>query len=143
MPFYTMRGTRIYIAIGGLSLITYAAVLFLSLQPAIREPWPLEAVAGKRVWQQKGCVECHTVLGNGGYAASDLTKMAERAGRDELLAFLTRPQVVHPSGPHSLHPVLTRDEAESIWHYLEQVNKIDTQGWPPRPFAADVPAGGS
>ncbi len=32
-----------------------------------------EVIAGKHVWHQKDCINCHTLLGEGAYYAPDLT----------------------------------------------------------------------
>ena len=49
---------------------------------------PYKAVAGKRVFQAYDCMGCHTLVGNGGYLAPDLTEEYKRVGAAWLAAFL-------------------------------------------------------
>lgn len=46
------------------------------------------AVAGKKVFQSYNCMDCHTLVGNGGYFAPDLTDEYRRVGPAWLAAFL-------------------------------------------------------
>ncbi len=46
------------------------------------------AIAGKRVFQAYNCMDCHTLVGNGGYFAPDLTKEYASVGPAWLAAFL-------------------------------------------------------
>lgn len=46
------------------------------------------ALDGKRIFQAYNCMDCHTIVGNGGYFAPDLTKEYNAAGPAWLMAFL-------------------------------------------------------
>ncbi len=106
------------------------------LTPAVRE--------GKLAWQKYICIECHTILGNGAYYASDLTKswprFVDRAGGDEgaaRTAMVTWLQ--HPPAPSATSRGMPRfnmsgREAESLVEFLRWTSKIDTNGWPPKPL---------
>ena len=39
-----------------------------------------EVTAGKDVWHNKNCINCHTLLGEGAYYAPDLTKITQQRG---------------------------------------------------------------
>ncbi|BCV21091.1 c-type cytochrome [Moorella sp. Hama-1] len=136
-----MRATWLYLVGLMVSLVIFAMAIFISIRPVAREPWPPAAAAGKRVWQARGCVECHTLLGNGGYAAGDLTRVTTTTSRQELLTFLTQPPVMRPSR-RQLHPALTMEEAERLLDFLEQVARINTGSWPPPPLRPAAPTGG-
>ncbi|QGP93607.1 Nitric oxide reductase subunit C [Neomoorella glycerini] len=136
-----MRATWLYLAAIMVSLAFFTGAIFFSIRPALEEPWPQGAIAGKKIWQKNGCVECHTLLGNGGYAGVDLTRITANSSREELVTFLTRPPVMRPAR-RQRHPALAREEAERLLDYLEQVSKIDTRGWPPPPFTRTNPAKG-
>ncbi len=51
-----------------------------------------QVVAGKRVWHQYNCNDCHTILGFGGYYAPDMTKAYWRRGADGITAVVREPQ---------------------------------------------------
>jgi nitric oxide reductase subunit C len=54
-------------------------------------PLTAEVVAGKHIWQERDCNDCHTVLGIGGYYAPELTRVVERRDEAWLRAFLRNP----------------------------------------------------
>ncbi|MEW8957586.1 c-type cytochrome [Neomoorella humiferrea] len=136
-----MRVARLYLAAIMVFLAIFTAAIYFSIRPVLEETWPQEAIAGKKIWQENGCVECHALLGNGGYAGADLTRITATTGREELVTFLTQPPVMRPAR-RQRHPALAREEAERLLDYLEQVSKIDTRGWPPPPFTRINPAQG-
>lgn len=47
------------------------------------------AVDGKRVFQARNCMDCHTLVGNGAYFAPDITFVYRDAGPAWVMAFLT------------------------------------------------------
>ena len=105
---------------------------------------------GKRTWQKYVCVECHTILGNGAYYASDLTKawprFVDRASGDEVAAqtamvmFLQHP----PQATRTMRGMpafaMTTAEARSLVEFLRWTSKIDTNGWPPAPIGKPATA---
>jgi len=129
--------TWIYIALLIMSVFIFTWMLYASILYALQDPWPVEAIAGKRVWQQKGCIECHALLGNGSYSAVDLTKITLELSQKDLENFLTNPPIIR-SAKKRRHLTLTKEEAENIYKYLEQVGTIDTANWPPQPRSSHV-----
>ncbi|MDW7675027.1 MAG: c-type cytochrome, partial [Bacillota bacterium] len=53
-----------------------------------------EVAAGKLIWQRENCMECHAIFGNGGYSASDLTKIMEKRDTEWLMNFFSEPPVM-------------------------------------------------
>ena len=110
------------------------------LTPAVRE--------GKLVWQKYVCIDCHTILGNGAYYASDLTRswnrFLERSGGNEdaaRQAMMT--WLRHPPGPTATSRgmpqfAMSGPEAESLVEFLRWTSKINTNGWPPQPLRAQT-----
>lgn len=110
------------------------------LTPAVRE--------GKLAWQKYVCIDCHTILGNGAYYASDLTKswsrFLDRSGGDEdaareaMMTWLRHPP--GPTGASRGMPqfAMSGREAESLVAFLRWTSKIDTNGWPPQPLRAQT-----
>lgn len=112
----------------------FAWLIYYSLNQLDPLEVSMEVKAGKQVWQQKGCVECHTLFGNGGYVAPDLTQELSRRKPEWIKKFLIEPPIVRPS-KQKRHLKLSSGEADKIENLLEFTNKIVIPGgWPPEPM---------
>ncbi len=105
---------------------------------------------GKLAVQAKNCMSCHTLLGNGGYYAPDLTKswldpawseqgpymaMTGTTSREEAMAkFLMKPSTYPTHARRMPELGITEDEAKAIVAFLKHMASIDTNGFP-RNFA--------
>ncbi|HHI69848.1 MAG TPA: cytochrome c, partial [Rhodobacteraceae bacterium] len=86
-----------------------------------------------------GCIDCHTILGEGAYFAPELGNVMTRWGVaddpegafDTLKAWMES----QPSGIEGRRQMpqfnLTDDEIRNLADFLLWTNTIDTQGWPP------------
>ncbi len=101
---------------------------------------------GKLTEQAKNCMDCHTLLGNGGYYAPDLTKawldpawgkngpmqaMTGKSTKAEAMAeFLMHPgkYPTHARMMPNLH--ITAKEAKGLVAFLKHMSSIDTNGFP-------------
>jgi nitric oxide reductase subunit C len=93
--------------------------------------------AGKDVWHEKNCINCHTLLGEGAYYAPDLTKITQQRGATYLRAFLKDPSQFYSERVHRRlmpNPELNEQQITQVIAFLDWVSKIDNQGWPPRPI---------
>lgn len=93
--------------------------------------------AGKDVWHQGNCINCHTLLGEGAYYAPDLTKITDQRGTPYLTAFLKDPSQFYSEKQHRRlmpNPKLNDEEIAQVIAFLGWVSKIDNNGWPPRPI---------
>lgn len=113
--------------IGIFSLLVYRSIIDVSVQPI-----PPEAIEGKKVFQQKSCVECHTVFGNGGYTGGDLTKIYDRTDNEALRAYLAYPPIL-TGAKKKRHIQVNEQEATAIVDYLKYLSTIDTRDWPLKP----------
>lgn len=96
-----------------------------------------EVVAGKHVWHQNNCINCHTLFGEGAYYAPDLTKITQQRGEAYLTAFLKNPSQFYSEETHRRlmpNPNLDTTEIRQVIAFLDWVSKVDNQGWPPRPI---------
>ncbi len=108
----------------------------------VRTPQLTDAVvAGKIVWQNKNCNDCHTVLGIGGYFAPDLTKAITRRGAPWITSWLANPQVMIP-GTTMPNQRLGTTDISNLTAFLTWVDKVDTNGWPPQPVLNAQPTPG-
>lgn len=96
-------------------------------------------VLGKRVWERKACINCHTILGEGAYFAPELGNVMTRwdVADDPVGAFETLKAWMdaQPSGIEGRRQMpnfnLTDDEIRHLSDFLLWTNKIRTQDWPP------------
>ncbi len=92
-------------------------------------------VAGKQLWQQKNCNDCHTILGIGGYFAPELTQVIKRRGAAWVQSFIVDPQATKP-GTTMPNQALVDTQAISVVAFFQWVGSVETNGWPPQPKLA-------
>jgi nitric oxide reductase subunit C len=95
---------------------------------------------GKKTFQGRNCINCHTILGNGAYYAPDLTKAwldpawgTEAAREEMMLTFLQHPDKyprTFGTGRRMANLGITEEEARALIAYLKWVSSIDTNGFP-------------
>ena len=99
-----------------------------------------ESVAlGKRVWEAKTCINCHSIMGEGAYFAPELANVMTRWGvaDDPEAAFETLKAWMQamPTGVEGRRQMpfydLTDEEYRALSDWLIWVDEIDAQGWPP------------
>ncbi|NBC48437.1 MAG: c-type cytochrome [Gammaproteobacteria bacterium] len=96
-----------------------------------------QVLAGKRLWHEGNCVNCHTLFGEGAYYAPDLTKITDHRGEQYLTAFLQDPSRFYSEQKHRRvmpDPKLDDAEIAAMIAFLDWVSDVDTAGWPPRPI---------
>ncbi len=99
-----------------------------------------EAVAhGKKLWEDKSCVNCHTILGEGAYFAPELGNVWIRYGgkddpegaRETFKAWMK----AMPTGVEGRRQMpqfnFTEKELDDLAEFFKWVSTIDTNGWPP------------
>lgn len=126
-----MRGTRQFFTVClFISVVLLIAIGATTLQA---RPMPSEAAAGAEVWRGYRCEGCHTLYGQGGAYAPDLTRIYSQRGLDYLREFMVNPAAFHPGA--RLMPAfgLTRTETDHLLAFLQWIDAQNT-GWPPRPI---------
>ncbi len=134
---------NIFIAGTLLFMVVLVGMTVDSLQQVIKTRTPQltdAVVAGKQVWQNKNCNDCHTVLGIGGYFAPELTKVVDRRGAQWLTAWLTNPQLMIP-GTTMPNQRLSQSNVTNLVTFFTWVNQVNTNNWPPQPLALAGGAG--
>ncbi|MBI1207124.1 MAG: c-type cytochrome [Azospirillum sp.] len=99
-----------------------------------------ESVAeGKRIWTERACANCHTILGEGSYFAPELGNVWLRYGgdtdaqaaRDGLKGWFQ----AQPSGVEGRRQMpqfhLSDQEMDEVIDFLKWTSEINTQSWPP------------
>jgi len=96
-------------------------------------------IAGKRVWERKACIDCHTILGEGAYFAPELGNVMTRWGvidnRADAFDTLKGWMESQPSGIEGRRQMpqfnLSDEEIGNLTDFLIWTGRINTQGWPP------------
>ncbi len=114
------------------------SVSYIKSQPTAATLGP-DVVAGKRVWEENGCINCHTIMGEGAYFAPELANVMKRWGvqDDPEAAFETLKGWIEsqPSGIAGRRQMprfeLTDEQIRNLARFLLWTGTVDTQGWPP------------
>ncbi len=113
----------------GLTVDTFAKIPAQTHQDALTPA----VIRGKEVWEAKNCMGCHTLFGEGGYYAPELTRVMERRGPDFVRAMLRDPEKLYPGQRKMQNYHLPEDQIEDLVAFLDWAGKVDLQGFPPRP----------
>ena len=92
-----------------------------------------EVIHGKDLWDQKNCMGCHTLLGEGAYYAPELTKVYENRGPEFIKLMLTDPESMFPGERKMVKYDMTEEEKDALVAFFKWIGEIDTNGFPPKP----------
>ena len=95
-----------------------------------------EVVRGKGIWDKSNCMGCHTILGEGGYYAPELTKVVQRRGKEWIAIFLADPQAMFPGERKMVNYHFDDGQIRDVIAFLDWIGGIDTNGFPPKPDLA-------
>ncbi len=98
-----------------------------------------EVALGKKVWEDKACINCHTLMGEGAYFAPELVNVMNRWGVDDdpEMAFevLKGWMDSQPTGIEGRRQMpqfnLSDDDVRHLTEFFLWIGTIDTQDWPP------------
>lgn len=88
-----------------------------------------QVVRGKDLWDTNNCMGCHTLLGEGGYYAPELTKVIERRGEGYIKAVLMTPNPWEPNGRKMVAYGFSEEEAQDLIAFFDWIGKIDLNGF--------------
>lgn len=120
-------------------LLTYHSRRYIITTSTNEATLTESVIAGKKVWENKSCINCHTILGEGAYFAPELGNVMARWDTqddpEEAFEILKGWMDAQPSGVEGRRQMpnfnLTDEEVRNLSDFLLWVNTIDTQGWPP------------
>lgn len=129
-----MPGTRLFFA----ACLAAALVLLIGVPFAagVFSPRavPDAAAQGYAVWRSFACAGCHTLNGQGGTFAPDLTRISSARGETYLRAFLVNPGAFHPTAIRIMPRLgLTIAETDQLLAFLQWVD-ANAGAFPPRPI---------
>lgn len=126
---WSLLKLKTFLLLSTLSFLLFVTITLISSR--LPSPIPESVTAGKLVWQRHNCMSCHTLFGNGGYDADDLTNITTKRALSYLIDYLVQPPVMRPN-KYTHHPALDEVDAENLVNYLKFVDTIPTLGWPPQ-----------
>ena len=89
------------------------------------------AIEGKKMFEQYQCMGCHSIVGNGAYFGSDLTKVYKRInGNDAALATYILSGVPEKGMPPMMDRGMNEEDAYRTVAFLKYAQMLDTNGWP-------------
>ncbi|MFK5959191.1 MAG: cytochrome c [Lutibacter sp.] len=89
-------------------------------------------IRGKEIWESNNCMGCHTILGEGGYYAPELTKVVERRGEGYIKAVLmskTPWQRADHGNRKMVAYGMTDAEATDAVAFFKWIGEIDLNGF--------------
>lgn len=118
----------------GLTIDTFTKIPTLTQQQNLNE----SAIKGKHLFDQKNCMGCHTIMGEGAYYAPELTKVYQRRGETFIRAMLKNPEQMYPGQRKMTNYKFTDEEIDHLVAFLKWVGGMDLNGFPPKPDLAQV-----
>ena len=120
------------------------AIIFLGLSydtvtagmPAHTHPENItkEVLLGRTIWDDKNCMGCHTIMGEGAYYAPELTKVYDRRGPDYIKAAVNfKNGGWAPNGRHMVEYNFTDEEADGLVAFFKWVGEMNLNGFPAEP----------
>ena len=88
-----------------------------------------DVVQGKEIWESNNCMGCHSIMGEGGYYAPELTKVVERRGEGYIKAVLMSPIPWAPKGRKMVAYKMSQEDADAMVAYFKWIGKIDLNGF--------------
>lgn len=95
-----------------------------------------QVVRGKHLWDRSNCMGCHTILGEGGYYAPELTRVVERRGKEWIAVFIKDPEAMFPGERRMVKYGFDDAQIADLIAFLEWIQGIETNGFPPKPDLA-------
>ena len=90
-----------------------------------------QVVAGKKIWETRNCIGCHTLLGEGAYFAPELGNVYKRRGGEFIKAWI-KAQPTHAPGRRQMPQFdLSEQQLDDLVEFLKWTGEINTEKWPP------------
>jgi nitric oxide reductase subunit C len=87
-------------------------------------------IAGKKLWETRNCIGCHTLLGEGAYFAPELGNVYKRRGPEFIKAWI-QSQPTHTPGRRQMPQFNFSEQLNDLVEFLRWTGNINTEKWPP------------
>ncbi|MDE2402549.1 MAG: c-type cytochrome [Burkholderiales bacterium] len=116
-------------------ILLFAALVFHSEQQIPKrshaENITPAVIAGKRIWETRNCIGCHTLLGEGAYFAPELGNVYKRRGPEFIKAWI-KAQPTHVPGRRQMPQFdLNDQQLNDLVEFLKWTGEVNTENWPP------------
>ena len=88
-------------------------------------------VAGKKIWETRNCIGCHTLLGEGAYFAPELGNVYKRRGGDFIKAWMQAQPTGAPHRRQMPQFNLNEQQLNDLVEFLKWTSNVNTEKWPP------------
>ena len=88
-------------------------------------------IAGKKIWETRNCIGCHTLLGEGAYFAPELGNVYARRGPDFIKAWMKAMPTGAPHRRQMPQFNLSEEQLDNLVEFLKWSGEINTENWPP------------
>lgn len=88
-------------------------------------------VAGKKIWETRNCIGCHTLLGEGAYFAPELGNVYTRRGPEFIKAWINAQPTGAPGRRQMPNFNLSEEQLDDLVSFLKYASEINTAKWPP------------
>ncbi|MEA1785219.1 cytochrome c [Arenibacter sp. GZD96] len=123
---FFLGGTLVtFLAFIGLTIFSFSKEQDQTNHEGITE----QVIRGKHLWEANNCMGCHTILGEGGYYAPELTKVLERRGPGYVKAVLMSPVPWAPNGRKMVAYGMSEDESADVIAFFKWIEGIDLNGF--------------
>jgi nitric oxide reductase subunit C len=89
------------------------------------------AIRGKKIWETRNCIGCHTLLGEGAYFAPELGNVYKRRGPEFIKAWINSQPTGAPGRRQMPQFHLSDKEMTDLIEFLKYSSNINTNNWPP------------
>ena len=89
------------------------------------------AIRGKKIWETRNCIGCHTLLGEGAYFAPELGNVYKRRGPEFIKAWMAAQPTGAPGRRQMPQFNLNEKEMNDLVEFLKYSSEINTNNWPP------------
>lgn len=96
-----------------------------------------QVARGKYLWEKSNCMGCHTIMGEGAYYAPELTRVYQRRGPEFIKTVFNFPGGWRPNRRRMVQYNFSEEEKEDLVAFLEWVNNMELNGFPPEPTLKD------
>ncbi len=86
---------------------------------------------GKKIWETRNCIGCHTLLGEGAYFAPELGNVYKRRGPEFIKAWMAAQPTGAPGRRQMPQFHLNDGELNDLVEFLKYTSEINTNNWPP------------
>ena len=86
---------------------------------------------GKKIWETRNCIGCHTLLGEGAYFAPELGNVYKRRGPDFIKAWMQSQPTGAPGRRQMPNFHLNDKDMNDLVEFLKYTSEINTENWPP------------